>query len=67
MIHLATHAQSAQPGWRRPVPLSRLESFIAPRRKRSGRAWPFLSRSLPVTSVPTQAFLPPRARAEGGS
>ena len=65
MIDLATQTHAVPKGWRPSVP-GALADPAGSRRRRSGRTWPFLSRSPQRPAAPDGA-LPTKARAEGGS
>ncbi len=60
MIHLATQVRPPSASWRPPVPGPVADAASA-RRRRGGRAWPFLSRP-PQRSLPseTPALAPAR-------
>ncbi len=63
MIHLATQASPAPAGWRPPI--SPRAQSVVPRRRRGGRAWPFLSQPAPRTAAPADRPPPSHAGMPG--
>lgn len=68
MIHLATQTDSGAPAWRAPALAPRADSVL-PRRRRGGRAWPFLSGPSPRAAAPavrpSGSACPEGLRAQG--